>query len=859
VQRCNNGADLVQQFFENVQSDLLVVKAYLGSILKSPVDTLYQNPGTPYPNFFGIAQVDPNEPPPPFTTSATGTKESSFYSVWFNKNDGVAANHPVVTMPSGHVDNIWRALWRASAKYQELYLGFPDQTYYTFPWRRLENLPSFQSTCARTGQTVVGYDPTCRLWYKLGTDNVNSPTPHFTQPYQDASTGLTVVTCAIAFNNAAGAFMGVAAADVTMSSVNDFIATEQLFTSGYAFIFDATKQLVVYPSLARDRVYSVVEKELGASPDGSELLMLDTLMNSVIAGNSSSPVQGVYKKGGADWLFTARSAGTTGMSVAFVAPYSEVLGAANSVSATLDTAIVVGVILIVLVLLVMIIISICVNNRLSRAIADPATQMAAVAKAVSENAKLSTDFADEKFATTEVKETSRNFVKLVQAVRFAKGFQDASTDMRLALAQLHEIEEMLTEAHNDVGLGAVYNNLALTILEVEGEDPRKAVEYARKAVAAAVDMRDALPEDDVEGKKAMTGVLCSRKITLGAALLSCNELAEAEDEVQKAMAIASHRGDAAHSIRARTVLASVLLKTKREDAARQLLVDCVRISSDAMHPANEEHIRTLQRAAEACATFESQARNFIASIQWSQYVLAVSPVIDRDIMRRAILNLSKCHEMLRNNTEAAVWKVEYANLTRAAGYVSTATGGRHVIFCVDVSGSMGGQPIMLVQEAMTSIVHNTLAEDDLVSLVTFQAYSTNVLSQVKLDALGKHNVTSVIAQLRCGGATAFYDGLNDAFACMTENATTWVIALTDGADTSSRVKPGALSALVKKQNIRLVVITVGRVKNENIIQSIVSNSSEGLVLKAKDIGQITAKFAQVAQMIERGHVALEML
>jgi hypothetical protein len=64
------------------------------------------------------------------------------------------------------------------------------------------------------------------------------------------------------------------------------------------------------------------------------------------------------------------------------APSSEVVGAANAVSNTLDGAIIGGVIAIVAVIIIMVMVAACVNNRLSLAIAGPAQQLSAVSVAV---------------------------------------------------------------------------------------------------------------------------------------------------------------------------------------------------------------------------------------------------------------------------------------------------------------------------------------------------------------------------------------------------------------------------------------------------------------------------------------------
>jgi hypothetical protein len=91
-------------------------------------------------------------------------------------------------------------------------------------------------------------------------------------------------------------------------------------------------------------------------------------------------------------------------------------------------------------------------------------------------------------------------------------------------------------------------------------------------------------EADVAGRAELTNVLCTRQITLGATLLQCNQLAEAQEVLRKAIAIASHQNDKVTSTRAHVYLSMAMLQLGREDEAREMLLGL-------LHDASAEFVR----------------------------------------------------------------------------------------------------------------------------------------------------------------------------------------------------------------------------------------------------------------------------
>ena len=85
------------------------------------------------------------------------------------------------------------------------------------------------------------YDPRERPWYKAGQ---GTSAQTWTSIYIDFKTLQLVGTRARRVNNAAGAFEGVVATDLSLAHLNDFLKSLQHSTNGYAFIVEPDGNLI---------------------------------------------------------------------------------------------------------------------------------------------------------------------------------------------------------------------------------------------------------------------------------------------------------------------------------------------------------------------------------------------------------------------------------------------------------------------------------------------------------------------------------------------------------------------------------------------------------------------------------------
>ncbi|XP_072027285.1 inter-alpha-trypsin inhibitor heavy chain H3-like [Amphiura filiformis] len=148
---------------------------------------------------------------------------------------------------------------------------------------------------------------------------------------------------------------------------------------------------------------------------------------------------------------------------------------------------------------------------------------------------------------------------------------------------------------------------------------------------------------------------------------------------------------------------------------------------------------------------------------------------------------------------------------------------KHVVFVIDVSGSMSGTKIQQTRKAMRTIL-DQLREDDTFNIVTFSSDVTTWQSEkmvpVTPDTIKQ--ATNFVSGLEAYGGTNFYGGLQhgvsllDTFHNSTNNAyveksLSMIIILSDGQPTSGKIQNSELIKEKSKEAIkgRYTLFTLG--------------------------------------------------
>jgi len=136
------------------------------------------------------------------------------------------------------------------------------------------------------------------------------------------------------------------------------------------------------------------------------------------------------------------------------------------------------------------------------------------------------------------------------------------------------------------------------------------------------------------------------------------------------------------------------------------------------------------------------------------------------------------------------------------------------LICVlDVSGSMRGDKMRQLQEAVRFIIDQA-AEKDRLSIVTFNSDATRVLRLCKMNSLGKDEATRLTLQLNASGGTSIAAGLSMGLNVMEQrrqrNKVSSILLLTDGQDSNTRSQIPALISRAQQANVSVYTFGFGK-------------------------------------------------
>jgi Mg-chelatase subunit ChlD len=193
------------------------------------------------------------------------------------------------------------------------------------------------------------------------------------------------------------------------------------------------------------------------------------------------------------------------------------------------------------------------------------------------------------------------------------------------------------------------------------------------------------------------------------------------------------------------------------------------------------------------------------------------------------------------------------------------------LICVlDVSGSMRGDKIRQVQDAMRFIIDQAIPKDRL-SIVTFNQQGQRVLRLRKMDMEGKNSATVTTLQLSAGGGTSIASGLSTALDVMEQrrqrNKVSAILLLTDGQDGSTRHQLPALIARAQQANCSIYGFGFGKDHDAALLSDLaeqaqtpftfVENTENIREAFAGAVGGLSSIVAQAVELTITSHVQLK--
>nr|QBK89200.1 MAG: uncharacterized protein LCMiAC02_02950 [Mimivirus LCMiAC02] len=838
ILRTTNLRNLSSLNFRHISNDLILMRDYANDIYgnKLPIENYYKH-------------YYVTDPGPPLDTNGLNTE----YSIWFNKASS-DPNTQTYLNDSSVMDNTWRALYKSNNGYAGLYIGFEDGLFRHLPYMDLSGFPTFTYTCIITNALTVGYDPRCRGWYFLAKNDQTKI--HFTEPYSDAGTGNILISVSHAIVDSSNNFLGAVSVDISMQNLASAILSEKILDNGYTYLMDMTGKLVVYPGLDYDKVYTVYDKEFTYL---SEKESFEPVFN-IITGNTGNIGKETFIKNGEEWLSIFSKVQDTDYIVVMVVPNSDIVKAITDINILVGVTIGIATAIMIVITIVMIFISVVVNiisaNKITKSIKKFDTVECAITKG-----KYDVELEETDETSPEFKKMGRYLKDLILAIRFGNKSYFKG-DHQKAFENYMKVLNITKEFDNKIGEGVVLNNLGSVVMELDKMVLKRSEDYFNEAITNVEDILDSTKDNDKQRRFKIT--LANRYMNLGVLYVTWKKSGKAIEMYNKSISLHKQCDNKLDEI---TVMGNLgILYLELNDNAQafgKFKVAFDVASGMYKDEQTKENANVLRYAMLNMGKYYNKTKDLYQALDYLVKGLRLENTIDINFQKECLTHMAQAYEKIGNNLLANKIR-KTLNITRP----------KHVLFVLDVSGSMQGPPIRNCRESINTIIKNYMNVNDLVSLLKFQQNYSWVFKDEEIkgnldDLLLTDKVNNYT---QADGTTAFYYAVDKAIrhhTKMKKNNTReqWIVALTDGDDNESNkhnIYSNTVVNKIKEHGVNIIVITVGKLSNIREIKNIVRASKSGMHIEVKDgnngVHGIKEAFTKAIKMINnRGRINIESL
>ncbi|KAI9348280.1 hypothetical protein DFJ73DRAFT_777345 [Zopfochytrium polystomum] len=678
-----------------------------------------------------------------------------------------------------------------------------------------------------------------------------------------------------------GSLYGVMSVQVSVSSLAAQITgVSRVLTNGYVYMITRDGNIIVHPNIVYSNNPAV--NDIRDYEKGTTGSILDAINTSLT--NSSNPVQ-FDKVNSGTWRVAAAgvfstSTDTPDYIVVATAPETDITALSDEMKRSSLIFGVAGVVVIAVITVLGALISYNVTRREANKVLAPINELGEWLDRVAKqdlDGELGNSFA----VTRELGIVNENFKNLLVAVRFGNQAYYAN-DLERALQNYEAAEKIMIKFKNERGRGVCLNNKGNVYKQMDHRFNEAVDAYSR-----AIEIAETLInlETDTIRKRQLTTVLANRisnlgvlykdldhssqqlrsVTTTGAALQLTPNQERARQYFNRALDLHRSVDNVEGIAQTSGNLGQLLLDANDIPAATELLRDAYDLvrSSAARNADGKPDPIAMQYACMNMGYLADRSGRPAEAVTWYTYVLQRFDVVVSFVQRTCAAEIIRiCEE-----TDPANGGVNRPELARAVRQVAAPVFGdlltraadgqaasaptfasrpKNVWFVLDVSGSMAGSFIRACRQSLKEIIRDHCSAADSVALTTFNNEVKQVFGLLPKtdDAMG--TMLDVIERnTECWGATAFYQATMQSFtelgrivdsgqapggsflaASAKDN---WVVALTDGEDNAS--SPGSVSGIKEAMRLHpsvgLIVITVGSLKNEATIRSILDAAPGG--------------------------------
>ena len=190
------------------------------------------------------------------------------------------------------------------------------------------------------------------------------------------------------------------------------------------------------------------------------------------------------------------------------------------------------------------------------------------------------------------------------------------------------------------------------------------------------------------------------------------------------------------------------------------------------------------------------------------------------------------------------------------------------VYLLDSSLSMAGDRIQEAQTQITKTVESTTNSGDKVAFIHFNQFPKIVLNLTPVLGNKEFIKNKITNRIKTARGTAIYEsiklGLKELNAYETTSQTSslfenslksfkrkWIVLLTDGEDTSSKLNFQSLKKLLKKKTNNLVIVGLGIPgKIRPLLEDLCTSTPKGFYLDAPELQDLERAFARVESIIK---------
>ncbi|KAJ3404433.1 hypothetical protein CcCBS67573_g00768 [Chytriomyces confervae] len=865
-------------------------------------DPLIAPPANIYTSYFA-GTLDNATPPLP--------QDPALYSALYQNNITTLAQFNArMPDPTSVLDNVFRPAVLNQPKVRGIQMGFADTAWRIYPL--VYNQTSFDPRASGfcQGEAVSpdlkgssGFKPLCRQFYLVAANsNLSSSTennatpglskPVFTNPYPAAVSGQLLVSASVALFRS-GRLYGVLALQILVETLANKLANTPILNNGYIYIIDnsASANIIMFP---KSRTAVNIYNADRTTPLSEVEFRNDTTLTSAFLTQVRSLLDkqqsGTYlKPDGSGWTFAAASVRSTSHILIVTAPNSDISALSDNLRTAFTILLAAALSVAIFVALLAAFCSYRITNSLAKKIIKPIDDMVEKLGHISKN-RLDIEFEAQPLMSRELNNVNENFKNLLTAVRFGNNAYYAD-NLQLALENYLTAETLMIKLGNKRGEGVCSNNLGNVYRMIDGQFQKASLKYTR-AIEIATLMLDS-PKNSAETQLALKTVLANRLNNMGVlwkenfkassgangeAVLSQQHAEMAETYFTRSLSLHRQTDNLEGIAQVSGNIGQLYLTQNRIPEAAELLTDAFNL----IRKRNDNPI-ALQYACMNMGLLAEKQGNFQDAATWYLFVLQRFNVVVAFVQKLVLERLIALCEETRedkgvNRPELAkVLKELAAPLFNVNGSRAALYSRKDITFVLDTSGSMSGAFIRTCRQSIKTIITETCAPDDILSLIKFDHNCTTLFTKLtKADPTSLQQMMYQIdTNTEADGGTAFYEAIVTAMTTISRNSVadrsidTWIVALTDGDDYNSNKRQcmAKIQNIFQKGNsggvrIGIIVITVGNLTSENDIRTMLAFAGEkrGLLIRSEASSDgIRDAFGKAVKVMQGGEVSVESL